>query len=210
MTNILGCIIPGVTVAVAVTTASSESEFPRHVITNIHITAFYHQIFQNFTLHRTELNVELWAPLIVFVASYSYSPAQQDTSRTRSPEFSTCLDHSYLLAAFPLSFLGGGSGYWVQVTLAGSEPCFIPLLTPDTQWESRWRKSNASGKEWRHSIHQQNGILLVKVLRPYCQTRSVGTAGGPHDHLLPARRQRCHPITKGTQRSLPWRRQHTH
>ena len=43
----------------------------------------------------------------------------------------------------------------------------------------------------------------VKVLRPYCQPWSVGTAGGPHDHLLPARRQRRHPITKGTQRSLP-------
>ena len=46
-------------------------------------------------------------------------------------------------------------------------------------------------------------ITCVKVLQPYCQPWSVGTAGGPHDHLLPARRQRRHPITKGTQRSLP-------
>ena len=43
----------------------------------------------------------------------------------------------------------------------------------------------------------------VKVLRPYCQTQSIGTAGGPHDHLLSAQRQQRHPITKGTQRSLP-------
>ena len=26
----------------------------------------------------------------------------------------------------------------------------------------------------------------VKVLWPYCQPRSIGMAGGPHDHLLPA------------------------
>ena len=40
----------GVTVAVAVTTASPESQFlHRYVITNILITASHHEIFQNFT-----------------------------------------------------------------------------------------------------------------------------------------------------------------
>ena len=43
----------------------------------------------------------------------------------------------------------------------------------------------------RDESHRPEGVegVGVKVLRPYCQTRSVGTAGGPHDHLLPARRQ---------------------
>ena len=59
------------------------------------------------------------------------------------------------------------------------------------------------GSTYGQSSWIASGIKIqdVKVLWPYCQTRSVGTAGGPHDHLPPARRQRHHPITKGTQRS---------
>ena len=59
------------------------------------------------------------------------------------------------------------------------------------------------GGSGMYSSMKGDEMVVVKVLWPYCQPRSVGTAGGPHDHLLPARRQRRHPITKGTQRSLP-------